>query len=204
MDQKISANKVEENSDNYWNQRYQANQTGWDMKQVSPPIKSYIDSLKNKKISILIPGCGNAYEAEYLLQNGFENVSLIDISKILTDRLREKFTNEKITIYNEDFFNHYGHYDLILEQTFFCALNPVLRKQYVAQCENLLRKNGKIAGVLFNIKMEKPGPPYTATDEEYKEFFSSKFDFKIFEPCTNSIKPRLGSELFFEFQKKEQ
>ena len=203
MEEIFSTNNVEENPGKYWDQRYQENQTGWDMKQVSPPIKSYIDSLKNKKINILIPGCGNAYEAQYLLKNGFENISLIDISKTLTDRLREKFTNEKIAIYNEDFFNHSGQYDLILEQTFFCALNPVLRKQYVKQCKNLLRRNGKIAGVLFNIKMEKPGPPYTATDDEYKELFSSKFDMNIFEPCTNSIKPRLGSELFFEFQKKE-
>ena len=190
-----------ENSGRYWDDRYDKSETGWDMHQVSPPLKAYIDSLKNKQLNILMPGCGNAYEAEYLLQQGFENVSLIDISKILTDRLKEKFKSKEIKIYNENFFNHVGIYDLILEQTFFCALNPALRKNYVDQCENLLSRDGKIAGVLFNIEMKKPGPPFSATNEEYKMLFSKKFYFNTFEPCTNSIKPRLGSELFFEFEK---
>jgi SAM-dependent methyltransferase len=194
-------NKPKENTGRYWDERYQNNETGWDMHQVSPPLKGYIDSLKNKQLNILIPGCGNAYEAEYLLQQGCKNVSLIDISKILTDRLKEKFKNREIKIYNEDFFNHTGQYDLILEQTFFCALYPELRNDYVDQCERLLCKNGKIAGVLFNKEMKTPGPPFSTTNEEYKKLFSEKFAFNIFEPCTNSIKPRLGSEIFFEFQK---
>lgn len=196
-----SGNEFKENASRYWDERYQNNQTGWDMHQVSPPLKTYIDSLENKQINILIPGCGNAYEAEYLLESGFENVSLIDISATLTDRLKRKFRNKKINIFNENFFNHSGQYDLILEQTFFCALNPGLRKDYVDQCENLLCKDGRIAGVLFNMEMKKPGPPFTASNEEYEELFSKKFSFNIFEPCTNSIKPRLGNELFFEFQK---
>jgi hypothetical protein len=29
------------------------------------PIKNYIDTLKDKDIAILIPGCGNTYEAAY-------------------------------------------------------------------------------------------------------------------------------------------
>ncbi len=44
------------------------------MNQASPPLKSYIDKLKNKNLKILITGCGNAYEAEWLLQNDFNNV----------------------------------------------------------------------------------------------------------------------------------
>ena len=46
-------------------------QLGWDLGEVSPPIKSYIDTLEDKNIRILIPGCGNTYEAEYLLEQGF-------------------------------------------------------------------------------------------------------------------------------------
>jgi hypothetical protein len=33
------------------------------------PIKNYIDTLKDKDIAILIPGCGNTYEAAYLLKD---------------------------------------------------------------------------------------------------------------------------------------
>ncbi len=47
----------------YWDFQYKANATGWDLGKVSPPIKEYIDTLEDKNISILIPGCGNSHEA---------------------------------------------------------------------------------------------------------------------------------------------
>ena len=50
----------------FWEDKYVNFETGWDIGYISTPIKSYIDKLKNKEISILIPGAGNAYEAEYL------------------------------------------------------------------------------------------------------------------------------------------
>lgn len=112
----------------FWDNKYLNNETGWDMKQVSPPLKAYIDSLQNKDLKILIPGCGNAYEAKYLLQKEFNKVTLIDISKVLTERLKGKFKDKPITIVNENFFHAQGEYDLILEQTFFCALDPSLRE----------------------------------------------------------------------------
>ncbi len=77
--------------DKFWSDRYEHRLTGWDLGVISSPLKAYFDQLKNKEISILIPGCGNAYEAEYLLNAGFTDVSLIDISKTLTDALNEKF-----------------------------------------------------------------------------------------------------------------
>ena len=65
-------------------------------------------------------------------------------------RLKEKYKNEPIRIVNENFFYHQGKYDLILEQTFFCALDPSLREKYVEKCYDLLNDDGKIAGVFFN------------------------------------------------------
>lgn len=186
----------------YWDERYQNNETGWDMNQVSPPLKGYIDSLENKDLKILIPGCGNAYEAEYLLDNGFKNVTLIDFSKVVTERLKEKYKGRPISIVNENFFDHKGKYNLILEQTFFCALDPSLREKYVQKCYELLNDDGIIAGVFFNKRFAPHEPPFTATDEEYRKLFQSKFTFLKFENCLNSIAPRMGYELFFEFKKK--
>ena len=71
----------------YWSNRFEQEDTPWDIGFVSTPIKEYIDQLTDKNISILIPGCGNCYEAGYLLQNGFNNITLIDISPTLTKRL---------------------------------------------------------------------------------------------------------------------
>lgn len=194
-------NTLQQNPEKYWNDRYQNGLTGWDMHQVSPPLKSYIDTLENKNISILIPGCGNAYEAAYLLEKGFKNISLIDISQHLVESLRTKFKDSAINIFHEDFFNHEGKYDLILEQTFFCAIDPSLRGEYVKKVFSILNSGGRIAGLLFNKKTTPQEPPFFATDKEYAKLFSEKFKFLIFEECLNSIAPRQGSELFFEFEK---
>ena len=187
----------------FWNNQYIAQSTGWDLGQVSPPLKAYIDQITDKNIKILIPGCGNSYEAEYLLQQGFTNVNVIDIAPELVERLKSKFkSNLHINIILGDFFEHSGEYDLILEQTFFCALDPSLRRKYVEKMANLLKSDGKIAGVLFSKIFEMTGPPFGGTKEEYQELFKDKFNFKIFEPCYNSYEKRLGNELFVVFIKR--
>jgi methyl halide transferase len=188
---------------NFWNDQYIAQSTGWDLGQVSPPLKAYIDQISDKNLKILVPGCGNSYEAEYLLEQGFNNVNLIDIAPELVDRLKTKFKSKpQINIILGDFFEHDGEYDLILEQTFFCALDPILRKNYVEKMANLLNNGGKIAGLLFSRIFEIAGPPFGGTIEEYQELFKEKLDFKIFDACYNSFDKRSGNELFVVLVKK--
>ena len=193
---------VKELGQQFWDERYRTNETGWDLGTVSPPLKAYIDQLENKNLRILIPGCGNTYEAEYLLQQGFTNVTLIDIAPTLVNNLKEKFKNNKnIRILLGDFFEHQGKYDLILEQTFFCALNPSLRTQYRDKMLTLLEPGGKLAGLLFNKVFEKEGPPFGGSKEEYEQLFKTGFSLLTFEACYNSVAPRAGWELFIILQK---
>ncbi len=181
----------------FWSKRYQSGETGWDLGEVSPPLKAYIDQLDNKNIRILIPGCGNSYEAEYLLEKGFTNISVIDIAPEPVHRLRAKFqTNPNIKIIQGDFFTHQGKYDLILEQTFFCALDPELRKNYSEAVKGLLASEGKLVGVLFNKEFEHQGPPFGGTNDEYRILFADAFEFRTFEPCYNSFPKRADSEVF--------
>lgn len=188
----------------YWNNQYQANETGWDLGEVSPPIKAYIDQLTNKNLRILIPGCGNTYEAEYLLQNGFTNVTVIDIAPTLVAQLKEKFAgNPNINIIPGDFFEHEGEYGLILEQTFFCAINPPLRNDYVAKMKGLLAPGGKLVGVLFDREFEQQGPPFGGCKCQYEPMFEKDFDFKTFELCNNSFVKRAGTELFINLVRKD-
>lgn len=185
----------------YWNDRYIAGQTGWDMHQASPPLTDYIDTISDQKLRILIPGCGNAHEADYLLKKGFKNVTLIDISEVVTKRIAEKYIHQPIKIVCDDFFKHTGNYDLILEQTFFCTLSLPMREKYIDKCYELLVAKGKIAGVLFNKPLGVPGPPFISGDEEYKKILGSRFTINRYEDCKNSIAPRLGKEVFFEVEK---
>ena len=182
----------------YWDELYNTKQTAWDIGYPSTPLKEYIDQLTDKSISILIPGCGHGYEAEYLLQQGFTKVTAADLSPVLTARLADKlsdYNGQQLTIITGDFFALTGQYDLILEQTFFCALPPELRPNYVQQMHKLLKPGGKLAGVLFDRSFEG-GPPFGGSRAEYEPLFGSTFNLQVLAPCYNSIKPREGVELF--------
>ena len=187
----------------YWDNQYQANATGWDLGQVSPPIKTYINTIENKDAKILIPGCGNTYEAEYLLQLGFTNITVIDIAPTLVENLKQKFVNNKnITIVLGDFFEHQGKYDFIIEQTFFCALPPTMRQKYVWKMHQLLTDYGKLFGLLFNREFEV-SPPFGGSLNEYEHLFTKAFIFNSISLAGNSIPSRANTELFIEFQKNE-
>lgn len=186
----------------YWDIKYKTNDIGWDLGQVSPPIKEYIDALLDKNLRILIPGCGNSHEAVYLLSQGFTNITLIDIAPTLVEKLQEKFkNNSNLKIILGDFFEHRGEYDLILEQTFFCALPPTMREKYVQKMHSILSEKGILAGLLFNKTFES-APPFGGSRNEYEKLFKKHFTFLQLELCLNSIKPRANSELFIEFVKK--
>ena len=187
----------------YWQDRYQTARTGWDTGSITTPLKEYFDQLQNKNLRILIPGCGNAYEAEYLFRKGFEQVYLVDIAaaplKSFAARVPD-FPPEQLLL--QDFFTLAGSYDLIVEQTFFCALSPELRPAYAQKCADLLVPGGKLVGVLFATTFEQPGPPFGGSRKEYRTYFEPYFNFLHFETAYNSIQPRQGRELFICLQKK--
>jgi len=189
-------------NENYWNQRYLKNEIGWNVGAASKPIITYINQIADTNIKILIPGAGNAYEATYCYTQGFKNVFVLDWSKIAINNFKNStpgFPEDQI--FCQDFFEHDGQYDLIIEQTFFCALEPGLREKYVEKMNQLLIPGGRLAGLLFNKTFEKEGPPFGAQKETYIKLFEPFFSIKILEDCYNSITPRSGSELFFIFEK---
>ena len=184
----------------FWNDRYLNEQTGWDIGYPSTPIKEYIDTLQNKGLQILIPGAGNAYEAEYLHQQGFKNVHVLDIAEQAIERFRKRvpgFPQEHLI--KQNFFEHNGEYDLIIEQTFFCALPPEMRQDHSDKMNELLKENGTLVGVMFNFPLTESGPPFGGSEEEYRGYFQQNFRSVNIKPCLNSIGPRQGSEYWVEF-----
>ena len=110
-------------NESYWTRRYEEGTMGWDLGYASPPLVAYFDQLVNKDLAILIPGAGNAYEADYLFKAGFTNITICDLS---AHPLRKYEGHPVIKTIHGDFFELRPYFDLIIEQTFFCALDPTL------------------------------------------------------------------------------
>lgn len=191
-----------DNQQNFWENRWQTNDTPWDTNGITAPLKAYFDQLQNKDIKILIPGCGNGYEGEYLWNNGFKNVFMMDISAEPLEKFNARVPHfPKDNLLVGDFFAHQNQYDLIVEQTFFCALTPNLRPYYVTKIHELLLSNGTLAGLLFDAELNAAHPPYGGNAAEYKSLFAPLFKMKTMQPCYNSIKPRMGKEVFIILKK---
>lgn len=180
----------------YWESRYNQQETPWDVGEITTPLKEYIDHLTSTSKKVLIPGGGNSYEAEYIFKKGFSNTTVVDISHQPLENIKERIlTFPSQNLICDDFFKHKGSYDLILEQTFFCALHPDKRAAYAKKMSELLVPGGKLVGVLFDADFEG-GPPFGGHKEEYLRYFLPYFKIKTFETCYNSIPPRAGRELF--------
>ncbi|MGB5608600.1 MAG: methyltransferase domain-containing protein [Eudoraea sp.] len=187
----------------YWEERYAANNLGWDIGTVSTPLKDYIDQLEDKNLKILIPGAGNGYEAIYLHKSGFTNVYVMDLARQPLEKIKAEIPEiQNNRLLQGDFFDlELQDFELILEQTFFCALNPELRKNYVQKMLQLLKPGGKLAGLLFDFPLTLNGPPFGGSPKEYEELFNPTFTINVLERAINSIPPRKDKELFFIFEK---
>ncbi|MCB0771665.1 MAG: SAM-dependent methyltransferase, partial [Flavobacteriales bacterium] len=132
----------------YWEARYANAETGWDLGGPSTPLKEYLDGLENKEIRLLIPGAGRAYEAEYAHRSGFRNVFVLDLTAAPYEDLLARcpdFPRDHLLV--GDALDHHERYDVILEQTFFCALHPTLRERCVERMHAMLSEGGELVGV---------------------------------------------------------
>lgn len=187
----------------YWEDRYLGNQLGWDIGYCSTPLQTYFDQLEDRSLKILIPGAGNAYEAEYLHKAGFEHVFVIDLAPSALRNLRERVPDFPADhLIEGNFFDHEEHYDLIIEQTFFCALHPSLRQDYASHMRKCLKPGGKLVGVLFEDELFTEHPPYGGDREEYRAYFASHFEVIKLDRCYNSIPPRKDREVFIILERR--
>lgn len=193
----------------YWENRYKARKTDWDLGQISPPIKAIVTQLEithaaQKNLKILIPGAGMGYEAIYLFQKGFKNTTVLDLAQQPLNAIADacpEFPKEQLIQTNFFEFEQTG-FDLVLEQTFFCALSPNLRVAYKNKMHQLLKPKGILTGVLFQFPLTHLGPPFGGSLLEYIALFESTFSIKFIETAHNSVKSRAGKELFFIFENK--
>lgn len=192
----------------FWDNKYQNNDIGWDVGEITTPLKTYFDQLTDKEQYILIPGGGNSYEARYLQSLGFKNVFVVDLSETALNTIQKTTPSfPKTHLIQADFFKLHELYpnlkfDIIIEQTFFCAINPEVRSDYVTQVNQLLKGNGKLVGVLFDAILNTDKPPFGGNKNEYKSYFKSLFEVEIMDDCYNSICNRAGNELFIKLLKK--
>ncbi len=170
----------------FWESRYRDHTTPWDAGKVPDALREYVMRIKTGS-RILIPGCGSAYEAGYLAENGF-HVLAIDFSPAAVELAMKNLSRFGDIVRLADFFEFdYGKpYDVIYERAFLCALPPRMWPQYAPRTAQLLRPGGELAGFFFFRETEK-GPPFGTTHEALHALLDRHFELVEDRVVTDSI-----------------
>ena len=182
----------------YWSARYASGETGWDVGHANLGLVEVVRARVDPRARILIPGAGRGYEAEWLWRAGFTETYVCDWAEpALAELARSPALPGADRLIVADFFELAGDYDLVLEQTFFCAIDPGLRRAYVRRVGALLRPGGRLLGVLFDREFAG-GPPFGGSEPEYRRLFEEVFTQVSLTKFAGSIPPRRGTELLIE------
>jgi len=168
-----------------WNARYLEKDTPWDHGE-APAELSRLLSLEDlwRQKRVLVPGCGRGHDVELISQSAAEVIG-VDLSEQAIKEAQSRIGNLKVNslpiqFVNDDVFaprERWAKVDIIFEHTFYCALPPEMRKQYVNWISDILTSGGLLVG-LFHLDEEAgaTGPPWPTTENALKEMFADSFE----------------------------
>ena len=196
----------EVNHSQFWEDIYLENDTGWDLKGVTPFFDSISNDLIQGKVCIL--GCGRGYDAIMFAEKGFD-VTAVDFAPTPISELNKLAIQKSviITTVQDDIFSLVEKFpdtfDYVIEQTCFCAIDPNRRKEYETLVRTILKPDGKLVGLWFPLdkSQEEGGPPFGTTIYEVKSIFNSGWKIEKENFPSQSVEPRKGREKLIIFKK---
>lgn len=181
-----------------WSQRYITHETGWDMGAPSPSLLWAVDKLKLPKMRVAVLGCGLGHDAHFMASKGhmvtgfdFSAEAIQSAEALYPSQTNLKWVCKDVFEMSEEFKNSF---DLVLEHTCFCAVDPERRKELVKVWKNILSDEGQVLGIFF-VMPKTYGPPYGATEQEIHDLLVKEFRFNLWTRSRASHPKRLGREL---------
>jgi SAM-dependent methyltransferase len=191
----------------FWESRYEAKDTGWDLGAAAPPIAEFFARASAPKppARVIVPGCGRGHDALHLAKLGFE-VLAVDFADPALAALRRRRRNlwipaARCRTLRSDVVHLparlAGSFDLWLEHTCFCAIDPALRDGYVRTAAQVLRPGGLFVGLMYPFREAGDGPPFPVSEGEVASRFRGAFEILSKETPHNSIERRRGEERLY-------
>lgn len=190
-----------------WEGRYHSGGDGWELWRPAPPLQRYLEEHPlTLPLRALVVGAGRGHEARLLARLGAD-VTALDFAATAVAECQRLAQAEGLTmtVQQADLFDLAGSdadaYDLLLEHTCFCAIDPARRDEYVATVAALLRPGGRLLG-LFYCHGDPGGPPYGATPAEIDARFAPRFTTLHREVPRDSVATRASQELLVLYQRR--
>ena len=181
-----------------WQKHYNEGDLRWDLEEVSPPFVHLWEEKRIHPCRMLIPGCGRGHEVLFFAKQGFD-VTAVDFAPGAVERLNHSLNEKGVRarVLNLDFFELpvelNGQYDLILEQTFFCAICLEDRPRYVQTAHRMLKPNGRMVALFYETG-EEGGPPFNTPPDQIRVQFSKYFMIEKLGKTPHSAERRKEKE----------
>lgn len=177
----------------FWSKRFGEGLTPWDAGKVPEAFAAFVDR-EPVPLNTLIPGCGSAWEAALLAEQGWP-VTALDFSPAAIARARQVLGSAAVELVCQDFFIYRPArpLDLIYERAFLCALPRKLWQDWGHKVADLLPPGGRLAGYFFVCDQLK-GPPFGILPEQLQELLGPHFQCIQDEPVGDSIPVFAGRE----------
>jgi SAM-dependent methyltransferase len=224
-------------SPDYWEARFASGDTPWELSRPSTVLFEALEALRQeigsfKGLRALSPGCGSGADALELVARGLD-VLAVDWSSLATAKLKERYreisgakagVRGRLDVFKGDFFKlplecgFSQSFDLVCEHTFFCAIDPARRGEYVEVLAELLKSGGYLVGNFFVVasevelsaileakksKLELFNPPFVILREELLKLLTSKyFELTELRPAkVGEAERRVGIEWIGSFRR---
>jgi SAM-dependent methyltransferase len=188
----------------YWEAIYEAGRPGWDLGAPAPPLAGAIArGLVAPPARVAVLGAGYGHDALFFARAGFA-VTGFDFAApaVLAARraAEEAGLAARCRFEQRDIFDlgreRPGAFDLVVEHTCFCAIDPSRRPEYVRVAAAILRPGGRLLGLFYLRPANPTGPPWPAEREEIERLFTREGPFRLLsaEIPADSVERRLGRE----------
>lgn len=177
----------------FWDKRFSARTMAWDAGGVPADLMSFAATISGAP-RVLIPGCGSAWDARWLMERGWR-VTALDFSAEAVALAREVLGDHGACLKQADFFHFDAGegFDVLYERAFKCALPRKMWPDYAARCAALLPPGGLLAGFFF-FREEPKGPPFGTSPEALAQLLRPFFDCLEDRPAAESVPVFSGNE----------
>jgi SAM-dependent methyltransferase len=181
-------------SPEFWEMRYQAEFTPWDVGAVPRQLAEYL-AANRPHGRVLVPGCGSGHDVRFMAEAGL-NVRGIDFSEAALAMARPVLGPFARHLQQADFFGPElaGTWSMIYEKAFLCALPRRRWSAWATRVTTLLAPGGHLVG-FFHFDQGDRGPPFALHDQsELDALLGANFGQVEDFPVRDSIPAFAGKE----------
>ncbi|WP_027794343.1 methyltransferase domain-containing protein [Paraburkholderia acidipaludis] len=185
----------------FWDERFERGFTPWDQAGVQPQFEAFANA--HPDAAVLIPGCGNAWEAGWLAERGRE-VRAIDFASAAVASARAALGKHAAVVEEADFYSYEPPFAprWVFERAFLCALPPAQREHYAQRMAALLQPGALLAGYFFIGEPQK-GPPFPMVRAELDALLAPYFTLLDDQPATASLPVFQGRERWMAWRRND-